>query len=72
MPCCNAKRPTAPNGIAGYVRYGEAPREDLIATSTPAWWVNEAESFGKAVRAGVGIWVVTRLLDKIFSKVGRR
>lgn len=68
MPCCNAKR-RLPNGIAGYVRrYGETDDSAQVAAAlTPGY-----ASFGKMVGAGVTIWAVTRVLDRLLSKGGRR
>lgn len=77
MSCCHGNRvvlsggPAGVNpsrqvaGVHGYIsHYGEEP--STIANTSPAW--GEALGFGKAVGAGVAIWAVTRVLDRMFSR----
>jgi hypothetical protein len=71
--CCNGRRVNLSGGgaginpsrgIAGYVsRYGQ----DDLAPTSPALG---AGNFGKMVGAGVTIWAITRVLDRVMS--GRR
>lgn len=80
MPsCCYGKRPDlsgggagvnpSRNGIAGYIsRYGD--ESDLAATTNPA--LSGVSGFGKMVGAGVTIWAITRVLDRVFTRRGGR
>lgn len=78
MPCCNAKRPMvylsgggaginpSRSGIAGYIsRYGD----EQVAVTAPAW--GGTGNFGKMVGAGVTIWAITKVLDRVFLRGGR-
>lgn len=80
MPCCNGRRTVvnlaggnaginpSRSGIAGYIsRYGD---ESGIAEASPAW--GSAGNFGKMVGAGVTIWAITKVLDRVFLRGDHR
>lgn len=77
MPCCNGNRPLSGGpagvnpsrnrGIAGFVsHYGE---DESGAATSPA---GSAGSFPKMVGAGVTIWAITRVLDKVLGGSRRK